>query len=399
MLGRLVDQLLPHHVNSPDDQRNAAYFIKNYPKILKGDNYNYASPWGTTLPLLRASDLTLINLETSATTANEPWPHKAFNYRMHPANLAPVLHAAHIDYASLANNHTLDFGAEGLIETAWTLKAAGIAFAGAGETTNQAHKAAELWLPRAAQERHARRTDGHKFLPTRDEKGNVQNQDQAYCVHVYSASDHPREWASVPTFHLFDYSPATQIRLRQLLMSGTGDGSSPSSSSSGKPALKIFSVHWGPNYAWQPADRIRALAHYVIDECEVDIVHGHSSHHLQGVEVYRRKVIIYGCGDFVDDYCLHEDYRNDLGAVWKVIVKERYPDHCNQDQFARTGQLEVDRVEIFPTRIDRFRAMKLDVKDRDHRWVERKITTLSGELGTHVDDGLGDEGQIVINVH
>ncbi|KAJ5587228.1 uncharacterized protein N7459_002993 [Penicillium hispanicum] len=403
MLGRLVDQLFPQHVNNADDQENATHFAKTYPKLLSRDNFHHSSPWGTTLPLLRTSDLTLINLETSVTTNSEPWPHKAFNYRMHPANLAPVLHAAHIDYASLANNHTLDFGTDGLVETIWTMKQAGIAFAGAGESTNEAHKPAALWLPRQTQEFHARRVDGRKLLPSREQRNHSTSHDPpthhgpAHLIHVYAASDHPREWSTVPTFHLLDYSPAARTQLRKTLLSGgaqDGSGSSASSSSSSaaaaRPALKIFSVHWGPNYAWQPAARIHALAHFVIDECGVDVVHGHSSHHVQGVEVYRGKVIIYGCGDFVDDYCLHEDYRNDLGAVWRVVVTE--------GEVGGALGLRLERVEIFPTRVDRFRAMLLSGKDRDHRWVRRKIAALSGELGTRVREALGDEGQIVIDI-
>lgn len=405
MLGRLIDQLYPTHVNNPLDQRIAARFIKDYPHLLGHDHYTPSSPWGTTLPLLRTSDLTLINLETSATTTCEPWPDKTFNYRMHPANLAPILHAAHVDYASLANNHTLDFGADGLVETVWTLRDAGITFAGAGAATDEAYKPAVLWLPRSVQEYHARHVDGQKVSgQTQPERG--------YAVHVYSASDHPREWGVVPTFHLIDYSPATRARLRTLLCSdGARSHPHPPAQAEGEsetfhhrehhhhplptstypaPALKVFSVHWGPNYSWRPADRIRSLAHFLIDECGVDIVHGHSSHHVQGVERYHGKIIIYGCGDFVDDYAFHADYRNDLGAVWRVLVKERGG--------GNDGTLVLDRLEIFPTRIDRFRALLLDVHGEDHGWVRSKIGELSRDFGTNVRKEVGEQGQIVVDL-
>ena len=61
------------------------------------------------------------------------------------------------------------------------------------------------------------------------------------------------------------------------------------------------------------------IAHYLIDDCGIDLIHGHSSHHIQGVETYKGKLIIYGCGDFVDDYALTPTYRNDLSAVWYVL--------------------------------------------------------------------------------
>lgn len=118
----------------------------------------------------------------------------------------------------------------------------------------------------------------------------------------------------------------------------------------------------------------------------MDIVHGHSSHHVQGVEKYKGKIIIYGCGDFVDDYALNEEYRNDLGAVWRVCVKEGH------------GGVVLDRLEIFPTRIDRFRAMLLDFEDGDHRWVREKVSWLSAELDTSVRADTGTLGQIIVDL-
>ena len=129
------------------------------------------------------------------------------------------------------------------------------------------------------------------------------------------------------------------------------------------------------------------MAHFLVDECGVDIVHGHSSHHVQGVEVYRGKVIIYGCGDFVDDYMVHEKYRNDLGAVWRVIATE-----------GEAKSLKLDRLEIFPTRIDQFRANLLHKGDEDHEWVREKIQELSWQLGTAVRSDLGEQGQILIDI-
>ena len=395
MLGRLVDQLFPEHVQNTQDQEIAASFARKYPSIAGKENYKHSSPWGTTIPLFENSDLNIINLETSVTTTEEPWPNKTFNYRMHPANLEPALNSASIDFANLANNHVLDFGSEGLIETAWTLKKAKIRFAGAGETVNEAFKPAKLFLPR----RESR--DGS----VKADKDSQQREDK-HLVHIYCASDHPRDWSSIPNFHFIDYSSSTRVKLRRLLLSGGStshpDEDDPESDvyhhtvhhhhdkKSEPSALKIFSVHWGPNYSWQPAEKIRSLAHFLIDECAVDIVHGHSSHHIQGVEVYRGKLIIYGCGDFVDDYILHEDFRNDLSAVWRVILQ-------GEDLQGRKV-LRLVRLEIFPTRIDKFRAMLLNSDDQDHIWVKRKVTALSLDLGTQVRRSLGEEGQIIVDI-
>lgn len=65
--------------------------------------------------------------------------------------------------------------------------------------------------------------------------------------------------------------------------------------------ITVVSVHWGSNWGYEVDDRQIDFAHRLIDE-GVDVVHGHSSHHPRPIEVYREKLILYGCGDTVDDY-------------------------------------------------------------------------------------------------
>lgn len=394
MLGRLIDQLFPQHVHNPEEAGIVAAFRQRHAR-LREEEYTPAHPWGTTLPLLLQADLTLINLETSATTHDEAWPNKAFNYRVHPANAAAALQRARVDYASLANNHTLDFGPEGLVETVWTLKKARIAFAGAGETTEEAISPAILGLPRG--ERGTREGGQREDPASRSSSAAAGGEDrQTHAIHVWSASDHPRDWASVPTFHLIDYSASIRSRLKRLL---TERPRPEANTASTRPALKIFSVHWGPNYAWQPESEIRTLAHFLIDECDVDIVHGHSSHHVQGVERPRPgKLIIYGCGDFVDDYAVTERFRNDLGAVWRVNVREEE----EAEQSGGKGlRLRPSSLEIFPTRIQHFQAHLLDRSDPDHDWVRERITSLTRDLMGSTEivrPELGDEGQLIVDL-
>ncbi|KAK3701488.1 hypothetical protein LTR37_015462 [Vermiconidia calcicola] len=339
MLGRLVDQIFPQHVHEPEEAR-IVKSMQNANGNLR--DYGPKAPWGDVLPVLHGADLNLLNLETSVTTHPTKWPNKVFNYRMHPANIS-ALQAARIHYVGLANNHTLDFSEPGLLETVQTVRKAGVAFAGAGETREEATRPAVLHLPAG---------DGSK----------------SHEIHIWAAADHPQDWGRVPTFHFIDYSHRTRVRLKELLMRAT----------SNTAALKIFSVHWGPNYSWQPAQEIQDLAHFLIDDCGIDIIHGHSSHHVQGVENYKGKLIIYGCGDFVDDYALTPGYRNDLSGVWRVIVREAPGD-------TGEGGLELKRLEMFPTKIDRFMAKKLDSREADFDWVRAKMRDLSAELGTVVN--------------
>jgi poly-gamma-glutamate synthesis protein (capsule biosynthesis protein) len=64
----------------------------------------------------------------------------------------------------------------------------------------------------------------------------------------------------------------------------------------------VLSIHWGENWGYTVSPEHHAFAHTLIDEGGADIVHGHSSHHAKAAEVYRTKLILYGCGDFLNDY-------------------------------------------------------------------------------------------------
>lgn len=356
MLGRLIDQLLPSSVPAPEDASHAAHFRSRHPHL---KSYTHLSPFGNALPLFRSSSLVLGNLETAATLHPGPWPNKVFNYRTHPANICSLVDAG-VSYVSLANNHTLDFGEQGLLDTVKAIRKTGIVCAGAGETRDQAEQPAVLRLPRS------------QTQPNQD----------SHEVHCFSFSDHPSDWADIALFNHISYDATSRQRMKRHLLAPI----------SHKPALRVVSVHWGPNYAWQPASEIRALAKWLVDECDVDIIHGHSSHHIQGVEVLsskgRNALVVYGCGDFVDDYAVNATFRNDLSAAWRVSVRER----------PATGRWHVEKLEVFPNRIKTFQANLLDQEDEDHAWVVSRFRHLCGEMGTDVDEELGIGGQIVVQV-
>lgn len=357
MLGRLIDQLFKTSVNEPQEASIIQSFVRKHPHL---HDYSHSSPWGSTLPLLKSSHLNIINLETSVTTNDKKWPDKVFNYRMHPANIT-ALPAAKIDYASLANNHTLDFREAGLVETIDALKKADIAFAGVGGDLHEARRPAVLSLPR------------HESASTSL---------QTPCkVLVWSASDHPDDWDRPRMFNLIDYSARTRTMLKSMVEEG-----SQNTLHDDRPMLKVFSVHWGPNYAWEPSEEIRSLAHFLIDECGIDVIHGHSSHHIQGVEIYKSKLIMYGCGDFVDDYALVAGYRNDLSAVWRLNVHK-----CRE-------AVGLETLEVFPTRIKQFQTEHLVAPDPDHEWIRDRFRVLSEYFGTEVPTRLGDDGQMTVQL-
>ncbi len=104
---------------------------------------------------------------------------------------------------------------------------------------------------------------------------------------------------------------------------------------------------------------------------------------MQGVEQYKGKLIIYGCGDFVDDYAVTPGYRNDLSAIWQLTVSEAQDANDSADS-DNTCSIKLKSLEIHPTIIERFQARRLQPKERDNVWVCQKIKELSHELGTEI---------------
>jgi poly-gamma-glutamate capsule biosynthesis protein CapA/YwtB (metallophosphatase superfamily) len=340
MTGRGIDQALPHPVNPALHEpyvRDAREYIDlaenaNGP-IPRPVSFDYI--WGNALQELEDSgvDLRIVNLETAITSAETHSPGKAIHYRMHPRNI-DCLSAAEISGCALANNHILDWGYEGLSETLQTLDSAGIAHAGAGKDVDEAAMPAVLDLTG---------------------KGRV-----LLFAFGSTTSGIPREWRATsisPGVNLLDdLSEATATRVAtQMRQSPSG----------GQPGhVLVASIHWGSNWGYDiPTEQI-AFAHRLIDE-GVAIVHGHSSHHVKAIEVFKGRLILYGCGDFVTDYegiSGYEMLRGDLGLVYLVELD------------SRNGQLMSAR--LVPMQMRRFRLVRAPAVDTE--W----LCTLLNRLGT-----------------
>ncbi len=133
----------------------------------------------------------------------------------------------------------------------------------------------------------------------------------------------------------------------------------------------IFSVHWGSNWGYDIAQEQVDFAHRLIDSGTVDIVHGHSSHHVRPLEIYGGKLIVYGAGDFLNDYEGIEgnaSYRDDLALMYFPTID------------ASTGQLV--RLRMVPLQIFRFSLRHASAADAI--WLSKTITRESSEFGTRV---------------
>jgi len=295
-------------------------------------------PWGDALPILDAArpDVRIVNLETSITQRGEPDLHKRIHYRVSPTNAA-CLAAAHIDVCTLANNHVLDWGPEGLVDTLDTLDRLRIRRCGAGRDREEAVRPAVVEIG-----------GGRRVV--------------VFSVGCADAGV-PSRWSADEersgVHALVDLGEDCRRRLRQAIEPWR------------RPrTIIVLSIHWGPNWGFAIDPEHRRFAHHMIDDAGVDLVHGHSSHHVKGLEVHHDRPILYGCGDLLTDYegiTGHEAYRGDLGLMYFVSFDEQ-------------GRLA--KLEMAPTRMHRFRITEADPKEM--RWLATTITRASATLGTSV---------------
>ncbi|MEY5098115.1 MAG: hypothetical protein RJA36_834 [Pseudomonadota bacterium] len=275
MTGRGIDQIQRHRCD-PRLYEPWVRDARDYVRLAEQVNGPVPAPvelayvWGEALAEIEARqpDLRLINLETAVTARGEPWPAKGIHYRMHPDNVG-LLAAASPDCCTLANNHVLDWGREGLDDTLQTLARAGIACAGAGADEAAADAPAALPLP-----------GGGRLL-----------------VFARATAD-----SGVP-----DGWRATARRSGVALLEGLGDASAQTFAAEvarwRRPGDRVLlSVHWGGNWGADIPAQQRRFARRLIDLGAVDLVHGHSSHCPRPHEVWQGKLILYGCGDLINDY-------------------------------------------------------------------------------------------------
>jgi poly-gamma-glutamate synthesis protein (capsule biosynthesis protein) len=353
MTGRGIDQVLPHpcdpllhesYVKSASDYVRLAEQLNG--RIPRAAKFSYI--WGAALQeLYRAQpDVRVINLETSITRSGGFVP-KGINYRMSPENAACLV-AADLDCCVLANNHILDWGRAGLLDTLETLERLRIESTGAGIDFDQARAPAILEIPHRGR------------------------------VIVFAAasltSGVPGSWAAKSEAAgvnlLTDLSSASVARIADDVACVRQPGD-----------VVILSVHWGQNWGYEVPEEERQFAHELIDQAAVSIVHGHSSHHPKAVEVYRNRLILYGCGDFLNDYegiSGYEEFLDDLTLMY----------------FADVDLMSGDLVslEMVPLRIRRFQLAPASSEDTE--WLLWTLDHECRRFGARMN--LGADGRLAL---
>ena len=328
MTGRGIDQVLGHPC-SPELHESYVHSAIDYLRLAEkahGPIPRHVDPsyiWGIALDELDRArpDARIVNLETSI-TRSEAYEEKGINYRMGPEN-ASCLTAAAIDCCVLANDRVLDWGRQGLLDTLATLARLKIKSAGAGRNLAGASAASILDI--------AGRTRILVF---------------AFGV---TTSGIPHHWASTPDTAgvnlLHDLSDASAARVADMIARRRQPDD-----------IVVVSIHWGPNWGYDVPDEQRRFAHALIDTADVSIVHGHSSHHAKAIELYRNRLVLYGCGDFLNDYegiGGYEAYRSDLPVMYFADID--------------TTDRNLVALDIVPLQIRQFRLVRPG--DRDIDWI------------------------------
>ena len=265
-----------------------------------------AAVWGDLRPRLQSLDGVCCNLECCLSTRGERYPDRTYYFRADPEWAVPALEAGNIRFASLANNHMLDYGPTALRDTVTALEDGDIAFAGAGESPAAARAPATVAI------------------------GDLE-------VAVVSFADHYAAYGATddrPGTAYVDSDPDEPATRRIV-------GDALARAKAAELDLLVASVHWGPNWVAYPDDDLVAFAHWLVDQ-GVDLVHGHSAHVFQGVERYGDGLILHDTGDIVDDYVIKDDLRNDRSLLFEVGLED------GSIEELRLVPVEIDDVSVSP---------------------------------------------------
>lgn len=332
MTGRGIDQILPYP-NKPQLYESYITDARDYVMLAERAHGKIEYPvapdyiWGDALSFWKemSPNVKIINLETAITQSDNYWLEKGINYRMHPLNI-DVLTTASINICTLANNHILDWGYSGLNDTLTTLKNSDILVAGAGENIIDAMQPAIFNL-------------------------DADNRILVFSV-AMASSGTPSEWSATSKrpglFYLPNLHTESLMVIKENIEQHRQLGD-----------LIVLSIHWGSNWGYEIPESFRLFAHNLIDDAHIDVVFGHSSHHPRAMEMYQGKPILYGCGDFINDYegiQGYESYRGDLSLMYFLEFD---------------SSLAFIKMILIPLQINKFKLRFAAKKDR--QWLLQNL--------------------------
>jgi poly-gamma-glutamate capsule biosynthesis protein CapA/YwtB (metallophosphatase superfamily) len=276
----------------------------------KGYGYSYAALGD----MFKKDDLTVVNLETPITTGGVGATNKQFVFKGSPKAL-DALKAAGVDAVNLANNHTLDQGEQGLIDTINHLAERGIPHVGAGLNSKEAFSAQYF-------ERKGIKIALLGFTRVMPASDWMAGKNKPGIASVYDSAEGLKAIAAAKK----------------------------------NADLVVVIVHWGKERVEQYDNIQQSLGHSFID-AGADLVIGGHPHVLQGVEPYKGKWIAYSTGNFIFT-------RSSVPATWETAIF--------QAECSIKGQCS---LKLIPMTAEL--AQPVPMNDIDGQRLLKKVETLS----------------------
>ncbi len=241
--------------------------------------------YGDTLVVIQKSDLLVGNLEMCVTDSDDIYEKPSnikFNFKL-DEKYSKVLKIHKPMFLCIANNHILDYKVDGLNDTLDALNRVGIKYSGAGRNLNEAKEYAKFNI-------------------------------KGVTIGILGCADHFDFWKAgvdTPGVYYIEYDNYGSVLQYIRNVKNEVD-------------ILILSIHWGYNFVHGVRNKFQKFAKDVF-EAGVDIIHGHSSHHIKCIRYSRdeNKMIIYGMGDFVSDYAINSEFRNDLGMIVMLNIENK----------------------------------------------------------------------------
>lgn len=283
----------------------------------------YDLPFRAVAAELRSGDITIANLESPIARGGSEFTGKKFRFRAEP-ELAEALKMSGINLVTLANNHTMDFGAPALAETLENLERAGIAWIGAGKNLAEARKMALYTIK------------GKKIA--------FLGYSLTHPSGFFAGKNRP---GTAPGFEKFFVEDIRQARQQADYV--------------------IVSFHWGTEGRCEIQPYQRTVAHQAID-AGADVIIGHHPHVLRGIERYKTGIVFYSLGNFT---FASKGKTADAGA----LVRLRFND----------GKRE---AELLPLDILHRRVgfQPQTVSGKQAAGIIERLNLLSTPLNTHIEN-------------
>lgn len=239
---------------------------------------------------MNAADIMMLNNEFAYSTRGTRIKEKSYTFRADPSRV-DILHEMGVDIVSLANNHALDYGQDALLDTFTTLDAAEIDYIGAGEDRDRAKAPVYYTI-----------------------------KDKTIAYVAASRVIYAMDWYATDTRPgmVGTYDPTQFLETIQEAAANSD--------------YVVAYVHWGVEYNNYPVDYQKTMAKQYID-AGADIVVGCHPHVMQGIEIYKGKIIAYSLGNFWFNNATREsgllkifiDSKDQMKAqLLPVMAKETY---------------------------------------------------------------------------